>query len=116
GGIPATLRERLGMSDTPAQALVTTDRVRVHGHAANFTPEQARADSVPRFMDGDPHILVVSATERSEEFVVLIDLPIEAAAVVGRASDAGSGLHLGERGRRLRVAFLGRLCRASMRA
>jgi hypothetical protein len=89
GGIPATFRERLGMSDTPAQALVTTDRVRVHGHASNFTPEQARANGVPRFMDSDPHILVVSTSERSEEFVVFIDLAIEAAVVVGRASAAG---------------------------
>jgi|tagenome__1003787_1003787.scaffolds.fasta_scaffold20477914_1 hypothetical protein len=47
---------------------------------------------MPGFMDGDPYIPIECATERGKEFVVLVDLRIEAATVVGRAqSGAGSG-------------------------
>ena len=65
---------------------------------------------MPRFVNCDPLILFFGAAERREELIVPIHLRIEAAAVVGGAHpNAGSGLRLGERGRRLRVASLGRI-------
>src|SRR5260370_24723952 len=61
---------------------------------------------MPRFMNHDPLILPLRPTERGGEFIVFI----EAAAVVGGAHlNVGSGLRLGERDRKLRVAFLGRI-------
>ncbi len=62
-------------------------------------PQETRANGVPGFMDSDPHILVVSATERREQAVVPVALVIEAAAEIGHQSDPDSGLRLGEKGR-----------------
>jgi hypothetical protein len=61
------------MVDPPAETLVATDRVRVHGDAADLMPEQARADGMPRFMDRDSLILLSRAANRIKEFVVFID-------------------------------------------
>src|SRR3984893_14981457 len=103
--VAATLRECFDVALAPDAALVTGSGI--NGRAAQWMPEQPPRDGMPSFMDRDPLVLLLSAAERGQQFIIFIDL-LGTAATDGVAnSDDSSGHRSGER-RGLLVALKSR--------